>query len=338
MIKKFVVIVFCFCLFFSFNVYIPIVYAGSGFEDLTAYTEFDVNNVWEQTVTRNTATNLRRDDVSYLYDDKGVDYFGDFEHLIDFQIIDEEDNCVLGIWLVSNEYGSAEDIVDGFLLWYHEASGNPYEDPRLFLSKKVDGVWTHDLYEMVSYNTHLYLTIERSGTTLTCKIYSDSDRTDLLDTLTLMGVVTTTWRYIEAGYSWETANGLGEKLVSGYVQNLDLQVVVEYTVTFYYGYGGVFRVNGTTVTNGSSNVYNSSDVLELSGLPHNSSFVFKCFNWSSSFNGSNPYNLTVLSNLTVWCMFKPYRVTIGLLFSTVFIVVACIVALGLLVGVKKRFF
>jgi len=94
-----------------------------------------------------------------------------------------------------------------------------------------------------------------------------------------------------------------------------------YSVNFRFNVGGQFRVDNATVTNGTTYSYTKNGtVYELVAIPKNSSYVFVSFNWSSS-SVTNPYNLTVTQNETVWCIFdstpegeapiRPYCVYIG---------------------------
>ena len=95
--------------------------------------------------------------------------------------------------------------------------------------------------------------------------------------------------------------------------------------------GGIFRVDNITITNGTSNIYINGTILELASLPQNSSFIFFYFEWDNNNATSNPYNLTVMSNLTIWCYFSSveivdYVLTIGLLVSLGLIIVLVIIA------------
>jgi hypothetical protein len=194
-------------------------------QDLTTYDETDPNAVWSQTATRNTCASLRRDDISFLSDDMGAGFFGaNFEHKIDYKMTANQGRCVMCIWSVNDGPDSHAGIANGFTTWFHVPSDVAGTNPRTYMTKIVAGALTHDSYLMVSWDDDLYLTHNRTSTTLTCKIYSDSARTSLLDTLSL-AVVTTTWQYIQAGFSWETetANGHGAKTCSGYVENLEFR-------------------------------------------------------------------------------------------------------------------
>jgi hypothetical protein len=72
-------------------------------------------------------------------------------------------------------------------------------------------------------------------------------------------------------------------------------------LTCYFNNGGEFRVNNFTMTNGSTQGYRPD--YELASLPMNRSYVFESFNWTGGTNITNPYDLILLANNTVWCYF-----------------------------------
>lgn len=77
-----------------------------------------------------------------------------------------------------------------------------------------------DSYSGASLSTNYYLEIQRSGTTLTCKIYSDATFTTLVDTLSIV-CNSTSWRYLSA-FAGENSGFAGTVQTSGYFENLIL--------------------------------------------------------------------------------------------------------------------
>lgn len=75
------------------------------------------------------------------------------------------------------------------------------------------------------------------------------------------------------------------------------------TLTFYFNIGGEFRVDNATITNGTQNTYVNGTVIELCAVTENESYVFKNFTWNGNSHTTNPYDLSVTSDLTVWCYF-----------------------------------
>lgn len=106
-------------------------------------------------------------------------------------------------------------------------------------------------------------------------------------------------------------------------------VIPSVHVTFYNNAGGIFRIDSETTTNGTLTEYANNTVLELSSLPQNNSFVFSFFEWDSTNTTSNPHNLTVSSNQTVWCIFAAAPTyTSAILIVTGFIIIPIALILG----------
>lgn len=115
-------------------------------------------------------------------------------------------------------------------------------------------------------------------------------------------------------------------------------ITTGYTVTFYFNEGGIFRVDCVTKSNGSSNNYVNFEVIELSALTQNESYIFKNFICNGYSYNVNPHNLTITNNFTIWCYFdtftiEPVTYTSAILIIAGFVGVPCLVAL--VWGVKK---
>jgi len=156
------------------------------FEDFTIFTEVDEDG--DITVSQNLiqVDTMRRDVRSYVYKDYGPDYFGDFTHDIDIDWTAVSATAATAVvWaLTNNSYTITEmdSNSDGIRVFVH-FDGTDYV---IWLSDRVDGV-----YDSYTFGSSLpgkrYLTIERSGTSITCKIYTDSARTNLEATLSITG-------------------------------------------------------------------------------------------------------------------------------------------------------
>jgi len=107
------------------------------------------------------------------------------------------------------------------------------------------------------------------------------------------------------------------------------------TVTFYFYEGGQLQVDGDLVANGTESEYANGTIIGLAALPSNSSYVFYSFLWDSDTNGSNPYNLTITSDLTVWCIFDVPEDDTYVWFTLSLVWIPC--ALALFIVWKKRF-
>jgi len=203
------------------------------YEDFTGYTEVDPNSHIERTSSRVTVAGLIRNEVAYVYYDKGAGYFGNFKHKIDVRCTAYANEAEWNVWALANDLGAKIPLYNGNKPLF---GVNVYKGAtltlRLFEYNRPDTLPNYyyaNTFTM-SLNTTYYLTIERSGTTLTCKIYSNSARTNLLATLTISGVQTTTFRYVYAAQSCGS-DGVGTRAISGYCENLFIPGVIPVEVT-----------------------------------------------------------------------------------------------------------
>jgi len=201
----------------------PSVKANPSYEDFTTYTEESDPDTRINTTATHIDAILRRDEDTYLYKDKGADHFGSsWEHLVDatFVSADSSGSCAIP-WAVSNYIDDMQYWRDNakshYCLFFYR-SVNTY---RLYLQEKHNGdAHTVDYSTgSLSLGTPYYLTINKSSTTLTCKIYTDSDRTSLYDTL-LRTVDDDAFQYIFGCSSQNTGNAY---IAEVDVDNLDLQ-------------------------------------------------------------------------------------------------------------------
>lgn len=195
-------------------------------EAYNSFTEVDPGNDLSQTAARSTWVNLSDNDAAYLYKDYGVDHFsGDFEHLLDAQLVASDNDVAAGFWGLANALGemnadfraSPNRMLNAH--FYRTALGAR----QLALREYGNGVlevWS-DFY-VCAIGTTYYQKIKRVGNTLTDEIYSDAARTILLDTLTLVLNYTDNFRYLYGAQTDEWNSGA---VISGWVENLDLQEV-----------------------------------------------------------------------------------------------------------------
>ncbi|MDY6959824.1 MAG: Ig-like domain-containing protein, partial [Halobacteriota archaeon] len=222
-------------------------------EDFTKYTEFDSNS--HLTVETNHLELQGYDNEDcYLYKDYGVDHFGDFKHFVDVQL--DESNNDIGVYL----WGLQNDINDVCDLYNEEKT---YLGIQLYGNSEYielleihgDGAWK-DSYDALP-DTPYYLTIEKSGTYVTCKIYSDSGRTNLLDTLSLESHTDHKFRYMFAANTWNSGNSYNGIIN---VDNLNLGETTSGDLITYHDAGpGMetvsFSINANTQADTSYAVY-----------------------------------------------------------------------------------
>ncbi len=182
------------------------------YENFSTFTESDTNGYWTQTTTRNTATNLPRSDDSYIWKDYGAGHFVNFTHKLNTMETAMNwatANPVAAIWVLCNTKGSIADVDSSAIevAWVYNT---------LLLYNKITVI---DTSVALSLNTMYYLNIQRSGTTMTVSIFSDSARTTSVDVIT--GTVSATdTRYLEVGASRDTTGATN--LMSCYCEYLDL--------------------------------------------------------------------------------------------------------------------
>jgi len=201
------------------------------FEDFNSYTEVDPNSRY--TISGDgekiTVTALQKGEDSYIYDDKGVDFFdGDFEHLVEFSgtYIDTDARCV--VHSLSTSLGPFRDgsvyLADTFAIDISAASSSFMR----IIIYEVDGASVYvDNWNGASWGTPYYGTFYRDpgvGTygTLYLEIYSDSLKTTLVYTLSItLHSSIKKMRYSYGTQSWGDA---GTQAISGYTNQLDLQL------------------------------------------------------------------------------------------------------------------
>ncbi|MBN1830299.1 MAG: hypothetical protein JW884_14295, partial [Deltaproteobacteria bacterium] len=202
-------------------------------EDFTTYTEVDPDShISVDSASKITLAGLARDEEAYVYKDHGTAHFdGDFEHLIDYAFTSgTSDNAMLYIAVLSNIVATVPDI--------HSAAGDfvgircfyDVDMPRPLWSiyEGHSGGLYYDYYGQSGYSlgSTIYFTLERDesvGTygTMYCYIYSDADRTSLLDTLSLSLHVKADFKY--AFPLNNSDNGNSGQYIYGTIESYDLQ-------------------------------------------------------------------------------------------------------------------
>ena len=317
---------------------ISIVNGNLAYEDFTTYTEVEPDNHIQKTATHIDFLAYRNTDA-YVYQDKGVDHFGDFEHLIDAKFPASADEASMGnVWAVTKDVDDFRGLYDASktalaIRFYYSSVLGWRIDLFEIHAGSIYGYWGVNGYAG-SANAWYYLKITKSGIVFSVKIYSDSVRTDLLATFSWSLQEDHRFQYIFASQTWDEDQSLKIDLD---VENLSIGEM--FSITFYNNAGGMLKVNGTTVSNGTSKIYELNELIELSALVQNSSYRFQNFTWNSNYNETNPHNLTIVSDLTLWCYFdKPSTFTIGLGsgFILAFILSIALLVVGALAISRRR--
>lgn len=201
-------------------------------EDFSTYTEVDPGSTISKTSTRVTYASLNtRNTDSYVYADKGVAHFaGNFTHLVTVNVSASDNAAQSYSWMLANTVNDALAILataDGYLAVYDYKDTGSGQN-RLNLGERYSGGNVSDYYNVNGTGSlpyTYYLEIERDeavGTygTAYARIYSDSGRTMLVDTLAITLGHSVDFRYV---YALNTYNSGSSVTRSGYVENLDLQ-------------------------------------------------------------------------------------------------------------------
>lgn len=186
-------------------------------EDFTTYTEVDQNSHLSKTAYHVDFKAYYNEDC-YLYKDKGANHFGSvWEHKIDVTAIDRSGNSLAlceGLANAIDDYKHAGNEV-GVYIYYSNGAASY----RIYLFEYYSSTEYVQAYS-ISAGTSYYLTIKKDGTALTCKIYSDSARTNLLTTLSLTLHADLSYQYVYAAQSSNTGSAYWLDVDIG---NLDLQ-------------------------------------------------------------------------------------------------------------------
>lgn len=226
--------------------FVFVVNASPANEDFTGWTESVGEGVLarlSQTALRCTFVGMTRDDDDvYLYDDKGVGNFEDFIIDFDFNMtslanIGATIRLMGGVVVLTNTLGDIKSIATtatyACVIINSVSSSTVKYTVQL---KQRDGGITNDVgtYQY-STATMYYFRFSRSGTDLVLWSYgSDANRCNnvsILETLSFSGA-STAYQYSQVTTSVDNPTD-GAFTMSGYVENLDLEVVIDVTAPFF---------------------------------------------------------------------------------------------------------
>ena len=182
------------------------------YEDFTTFTEVDVGADRIQKTANHIDHLAYRNESTYLYKDYGVDHFGNFTHKI--KVKRETVNldgwgCVWGLSNVINDnYNTATQIIVNF-----------YGSSMIYLYERNSNDWYGQSWSSASGSTWYYIKIVKSGTALSAYIYSDSDYSNLLTTLSLTLHVDHQFRYL---YGCNTYNSGDSHYINTDIENFNL--------------------------------------------------------------------------------------------------------------------
>lgn len=183
----------------------------SAVEDFSTYTEVDSNSRITVTSTR-ASRSIYQTNTGYVYKDFGADYFDEFTHQFTTNF------NTYANYYQRNTYWAVSDSADS---QYGTLLGEDKGLAVLYGYYGASYVWIYnyngdgnDNMSAPASGTTLYVTVVNSSGTATAYFYSDSDRTTLVDSLSVSN--SDTFRYVSP-----LGDG-GQGYYYGYTENLDL--------------------------------------------------------------------------------------------------------------------
>jgi hypothetical protein len=198
-------------------------------EDFLAYTEVDPSNHISVTSSRVTCANVARSEIAHVHKDKGAGWLtnsANFEHLLTIKM---EAGTTSTNWAFHYSLSDGVGAFAPLVATNRTLTIRRYHgDGRLLLEDVYGGTWgTLDAYFDPSPDSIRYLKLrfdKDTGTygTLVCEIYSDLNRTVLLDTISGLVNAAFSLQYV---YGYQNY-GNGATVFYGYTENVDLQEAV----------------------------------------------------------------------------------------------------------------
>lgn len=202
------------------------------YEDFEAdYTEVDTgNDRIQRTTTHIDFVSSRNAEETYVYRNKGIDHFGDFVHKVDARLVSGTwCGCV---WGLSNAIDQLPDCNPMICVRFYGATN------KIVLTE-ISGTRFDDISDFTfTDETWYYLRIEKSGTSFTCRIWTDpTDRNNndteadsFVEELSLTLQADHKFQLIFGCSSWALTSVETATLD---IENLDLQEgAVTYTKTY----------------------------------------------------------------------------------------------------------
>lgn len=202
------------------------------YEDFTTFTEVDVAGDRIQKTANHIDHVAQRNETTYLYKDYGAAHFSDFTHEIKTKLAADQASGVGVFWALSNNLGDVNTLTnDGYTLcyldWYYAPPGyrfiqlNEGHASTRYFDQNRNGF---------SLDQWAYIKIVKSGTSLIVYLYSNSDYSTLVDTLSLTLHADHSFKYLFGCNTFNT--GTAPSLTQD-VENFDLEAAAK---TRSYGY------------------------------------------------------------------------------------------------------
>jgi len=163
-------------------------------EDFTTYTENDANNRFAVSANTIAVTALEAEADENVGKDFGVDFFGDLPLGVewDAEVTSQDNNAAMFVLVMTNtpektykQHRVQFDNEPSFWCLFNQGGAGQRE-----IIIQTFGTIQFNDFGAYSDSTRIYFKHTRSGTTFTVKMYSDSSRTTLTDTLAITSIST----------------------------------------------------------------------------------------------------------------------------------------------------
>jgi hypothetical protein len=209
------------------------IYANPAYEDFTDYEELDDNEHIDLVGTNHVDHYAIRSEDAYLYKDKGIDYFANFEHLVDVRSDFAVTSSVGYVWMLANDVDDAKGLMDAdeTFIWL-----DTYKTSTIRYLRLVEGYGGSSYVDQVAVyaNTWYNLRIKKVGTTFTCRIWKDdstsrdNDDTGAESYVTELSLTLHADHNFQYIYACNTYNSGNSYYCNNDIENLDLQEPIEH--------------------------------------------------------------------------------------------------------------
>lgn len=176
------------------------------YEDFTTFTEVDIGADRIQKTANHIDHLAFRNETTYLYKDYGINHFGDFTHKIKVRGIAVDNSAEGVVWTLADALGDIVTLNAGSDNFIALSLYDNDTDLKFWLYESHSGTLYSDTYAGANFNTWYYVKIVKSGTSLNAYIYSDSDYSVLVDTLSLTLHADHSFRYLYGCNTWNNGN------------------------------------------------------------------------------------------------------------------------------------
>ncbi|MCK5601474.1 hypothetical protein KAR91_06390 [Candidatus Pacearchaeota archaeon] len=193
------------------------------FTTFTKYTDTSPDPIQTITPTTITAVGVSRNEDTYVYKDKGVDYFdANFLHTFAATMSNNVNVGNGAVWVLTNDIGDAVELINTNKSFTYLLYNNT---TNLFLGESDAGTLYFDYITSLTDGQTYYYTLERDESIgsfgqVTCGVHSDSDRTLPVDTLSVLLHANIDFRYVFSLMSYD--DNQSTRTLDLTISNLDL--------------------------------------------------------------------------------------------------------------------